>query len=136
RVKETVSSAAVDSGVVLVPSIDTSEAITLRLLNGTHTLSSAAARSSGFITVKEARKNDTFNALVKGLMKNEITKAIGAETIETQDAADFSNRVIDRFSTPLLEHRWDSIALNYTSKMNMRNIALLEKWYKKNLLPP
>ncbi len=136
RVKQILSFAEVDSSVVLVPSIDKFKEIKLRLLNGTHTLSCAAALWSGFITVKEAMQNDSFNAFVKGLMKNEISKAIVDQHIEIQDAEDFSNRVIDRFSNPFLEHRWESIALNYTSKMNMRNIALLEKWYKKNLVPP
>ncbi|PRD53726.1 tagaturonate reductase [Sphingobacterium gobiense] len=136
RVKNVLSFAEVDDGVVLVPSIDKFKEIKLRLLNGTHTLSCAAALWSGFITVKEAMQNDAFNAFVRGLMKNEIGKSIVDQHIKTQDVEDFANRVIDRFSNPFLEHRWENIALNYTSKMNMRNIALLEKWYTKNLVPP
>src|SRR5690606_14713076 len=54
RVKQILSFAEVDSSVVLVPSIDKFKEIKLRLLNGTHTLSCAAALWSGFITVKEA----------------------------------------------------------------------------------
>lgn len=136
RVKEVLSFAAVDEGVVLVPSINKFKEIKLRLLNGTHTLSCATALWSGFITVKEAMQNETFNRFVLGLMQEEISRAIVDEHIETQDAADFSKRVIDRFSNPFLEHRWENIALNYTSKMNMRNVALLEKWYNKNLAAP
>lgn len=136
RVHRVLSFADVDSGLVLVPSINKFKEIKLRLLNGTHTLSCAAALWSGFTTVKEAMQNKPFNTFVRGLMKDEISKAIIDENIETQDAEDFSSSVIDRFSNPFLEHRWESIALNYTSKMNMRNVALLEKWYKKNLVPP
>ncbi|HLT88137.1 MAG TPA: tagaturonate reductase [Sphingobacterium sp.] len=136
RVKKTLSFAEVDNGIVLVPSIEKFKEIKLRLLNGTHTLSCAAALWSGFITVKEAMQNDSFNKFVRGLMKNEISKAIVDQNIKTQDVEDFAHSVIDRFSNPFLEHRWENIALNYTSKMNMRNVALLEKWYKKNLLPP
>lgn len=136
RVRRVLSFADVDTGVVLVPSIDKFKEIKLRLLNGTHTLSCAAALESGFTTVKEAMQNEPFNAFVLGLMKNEIGKAIVDQNIETQDVEDFSVRVIDRFSNPFLEHRWENIALNYTSKMNMRNVALLEKWYDKNLVPP
>lgn len=136
RVKRVLSFADVDRGVVLVPSINKFKEIKLRLLNGTHTLSCAAALWSGFTTVKEAMQNQPFNIFVRRLMNDEIGKAIVDENIETQDAEDFSNSVIDRFSNPFLEHRWESIALNYTSKMNMRNVALLEKWYKKNLVPP
>lgn len=136
RVKDALSFAQVDDGVVLVPSIEKFKEIKLRLLNGTHTLSCATALWAGFITVKESMQNKTFNAFVRGLMQNEIAKAIVDEHIKTQDVDDFSNRVIDRFSNPFLEHRWENIALNYTSKLNMRNVALLEKWYNKNLVPP
>ena len=136
RVQETLSFAGVDHGVVLVPSIEKFKEIKLRLLNGTHTLSCAAALWSGFTTVKEAMQQPSFNSFVKGLMQNEIAKAIVDQHIKTQDVVDFSNSVIDRFSNPFLEHRWENIALNYTSKMNMRNVALLEKWYSKNLVPP
>src|SRR5690606_17398688 len=48
RVKQILTFAKVDSGVVLVPSIDKFKEIKLRLLNGTHTLSCAAALWSGF----------------------------------------------------------------------------------------
>lgn len=136
RVKAILSFAQVDSGIVLVPSIDKFKEIKLRLLNGTHTLSCAAALLAGFETVKEAMRDETFNGFVNDLMKEEIGKAITDQYIEQTDVDDFSSSVIDRFSNPYLEHKWAAISLNYTSKMNMRNIALLEKWYNKNLIPP
>lgn len=136
RVRKILSFAKVDKGVVLVPSIDKFKEIKLRLLNGTHTLSCAAALWSGFITVKEAMQNKPFNTFVRELMQNEIGKSIIDEHIEVEDVESFSKNAIDRFSNPFLEHRWESISLNYTAKMNMRNVALLEKWYKKNALPP
>ncbi|WP_437919479.1 tagaturonate reductase [Sphingobacterium sp. LRF_L2] len=136
RVKDILSFAQVDSGIKLVPSIDKFKEIKLRLLNGTHTLSCATALWSGFVTVKEAMNNSLFHGFVANLMQREIGKAILDQYIEQDDVANFSRSVIDRFSNPFLEHRWENIALNYTSKMNMRNVALLERWYKKNLVPP
>ncbi|TYP90259.1 tagaturonate reductase [Sphingobacterium allocomposti] len=136
RVKAALSFAQVDDGIVLVPSIDKFKEIKLRLLNGTHTLSCAAALWSGFSTVKEAMSNTSFNLFVKGLMQKEIGKAILDQYIEQEDVDRFSNSVIDRFSNPFLDHRWENIALNYTSKMNMRNVALIDKWYKKHVFPP
>ncbi|TDS14878.1 tagaturonate reductase [Sphingobacterium paludis] len=136
RVREKLSFASVDPGIVLVHSIDKFKEIKLRLLNGTHTLSCAAALWSGFVTVKEAMNNQAFNDFVRGLMQQEIGKAILDQYIEQADVDTFSSSVIDRFSNPFLDHRWENIALNFTSKMNMRNIALIEKWYNKNLVPP
>src|SRR5690606_12599000 len=53
-----------------------------------------------------------------------------------QDVDDFAASVLDRFSNPCLDHRWENIALNFSSKMNMRAVPLLDKWYSKNVAPP
>ncbi|WP_293889279.1 MULTISPECIES: tagaturonate reductase [unclassified Sphingobacterium] len=132
RVNQRLSFALADSNVLLVPSIEKYKEIKLRLLNGTHTLSCALALLSGFNTVKEAMKNYAFHQFVSSLMRDEIGPAIVSETISVSDINDFSSKVIDRFANPHLEHKWESIALNYSSKMAMRNIPLLKKWYAKH----
>lgn len=136
RVKQALDFAKVDDGVVLVPSIEKFKEIKLRLLNGTHTLSCAVALLGGFKTVKEAMANETFRQFVGDLMEKEIGESIIGGYIEKSDVQDFSKKVLDRFSNPYLEHKWASIALNYTSKMNMRNVGLLDKWYKQNEAAP
>ncbi len=136
RVKEILSFAQVDSGVVIVPSIEKFKEIKLRLLNGTHTLSCGVALLAGLEVVKQAMANDTFQTFVNILMKNEIGKAIIDPSIQQQDVDDFAASVIDRFRNPFLDHRWENIALNFSSKMNMRAIPLLDKWYNKNGTPP
>ena len=136
RVKDVLSFAQVDSGIVIVPSIEKFKEIKLRLLNGTHTLSCGVALLAGLEVVKEAMSNNAFDAFVRLLMKNEIGKAITDQYIEAQDVEDFSANVIDRFSNPFLDHRWENIALNFSSKMNMRAIPLLDRWYHKNAVPP
>ena len=136
RVKNILNFAQVDRGIVLTPSIAKFKEIKLRLLNGTHTLSCAIALLSGFHTVKEAMTDQVFQGFVSDLMEKEIGPAITGQDIKKEEANDFSNNVIDRFSNPFLDHKWESIALNYTSKMNMRNIALLEQWYRKNSTVP
>jgi len=37
---------------------------------------------------------------------------------------------MDRFKNPFLEHKWISISMNYTSKMKMRNVPLIQQYYK------
>ncbi|MGO3109361.1 MAG: tagaturonate reductase [Sphingobacterium sp.] len=136
RVHERLSFAQIDKGIVLVPSIEKFKELKLRLLNGTHTFSCAAALGSGFQVVKESMANQTFCTFVKNLMRNEIGPSILGAYIEPEDVAQFANSVIDRFSNPFLDHRWENIALHYTSKMNMRNVPLLKKWYSKNAAAP
>ncbi len=129
RVQQRLSFALADPNVLLVPSIEKYKEIKLRLLNGTHTLSCALALLAGFETVKEAMQNTAFNQFIRLLMQDEIGPAILSDSISVADINDFSSKVIDRFANPHLEHKWESIALNYSSKMAMRNIPLLRKWY-------
>lgn len=129
RVKQRLSFALADPNVLLVPSIEKYKEIKLRLLNGTHTLSCALAILAGFETVKEAMQNAAFNQFIRLLMRDEIGPAILSDSISVADINDFSSKVIDRFANPHLEHKWESIALNYSSKMAMRNVPLLRKWY-------
>lgn len=131
RVRQALSFAAADTGIQIVPTIEKFKEIKLRLLNGTHTLSCGVALGCGFLTVKQAMANPAFNRYITGLMQDEIGPAILDEQISTTDASSFAASVIDRFSNPFLDHRWESIALNYTAKMRMRNVPLLAKWYAK-----
>lgn len=129
RVKAALSFAEVDPGIRLVPSIEKYKEIKLRLLNGTHTLVCAAALLNGVETVKGAMANPVFREFVENLMYSEIGPAIVDSHITQSEVDDFAKQVIDRFSNPFIDHKWTSIAFNYTSKMFMRNIGLLKKWY-------
>jgi tagaturonate reductase len=132
KVCEALSFAKADSGIFIVPSIDKFKELKLRLLNGTHTLGCALAMLSGFITVKEAMADENFSHYVSDLMHKEIATALISDDISYEDAIDFANQVTDRFSNPFLEHKWEAIAMNFTSKMQMRNIALIRKLYSQN----
>lgn len=131
RVKGKLSFAQTDASVVIVPSINKYKELKLRLLNATHTFSCAAALLSGFNTVKEAMQDEVFRAYVKNLMNHEIGLSILDADLTQQDVDTFSSSVIDRFSNPFLEHQWSAIAMNYPSKLALRCMPLLSKWYAK-----
>jgi len=136
KVKEVLSFAKADNGIFIVPSIDKFKELKLRLLNGTHTISCGLAILAGFNTVKEAMANENFSANVLKLMKDEIAPAVVNEDITYHEAVDFAKSVVDRFSNPFLDHQWQAITLNFTSKMQMRNIPLIRKYYGlKNEVP-
>lgn len=137
RVKEILSFAKADKGIFIVPSINKFKELKLRLLNGTHTFSCGLAILSGFNTVKEAMADETFANYVSNLMQGEIAHSLENDDITYNDAVDFAKSVIDRFSNPFLEHKWQAITLNFTSKMQMRNMPLIRKYYsQKNEVPP
>jgi len=44
--------------------------------------------------------------------------------------------VLDRFRNPYIEHAWLSITLQYSSKMKMRNVPTLLKYYQQHQTVP
>jgi tagaturonate reductase len=136
KVKDILSFAQADEGVILTKDIHKFKELKLRLLNGTHTLSCALAMLSGFITVKEAMNDKAFFNFVHRLIFDELAVATATNGISLEEANAFSAKVLDRFRNPFLEHKWNSIALNYTSKIKARDIPLLKKYYAvKNKAP-
>jgi tagaturonate reductase len=128
NVKKILSFAEADKGVVIAPDITVFRELKLRLLNGSHTLSCGLAHLAGFITVKQAMNNDSFFDFTKRLMLEEIAPAIEDKNISVEQAKGFALRVLDRYKNPFIEHHWLSITLQYSSKINMRNVPTLIKY--------
>jgi tagaturonate reductase len=124
KVKEKLSFAPADSGVVIIPDINLHRELKLRLLNGTHTLSCGLAFLTGLDTVKSAMADETIGGYIAHLMRIEIAPAIPYE-VSKEQTKEFSNKVLDRFRNPYLEHQWLSITANYSSKLKMRVIPIL-----------
>ncbi|HXB10308.1 MAG TPA: tagaturonate reductase [Puia sp.] len=135
RVRNTLSFAAADPGVIIEPDIEVYRELKLRLLNGTHTLSCGLAFLAGFDTVKQAMDDAAFSAFVTDLMLKEIAPAIPYE-LPLQEARDFGLRVLDRFRNPHLQHQWLSITMQYTSKLKSRVIPVLLRHYERHSFPP
>lgn len=129
RVRQKLPFSTVDAGVKIEPSITKFKELKLRLLNAPHTLCCSIAHLMGFVTVKEAMKDPEFLAFMRGAMFDEISPCL-SKSIAQEEVHAFANAVIDRFRNENLEHKWLSISLNYTAKMAMRCVGLLEKWYQ------
>ena len=128
-VKEALCFSKADEGVIITPDITLFKELKLRLLNGTHTFNCGLAFLSGFTITREAMNDPVYSKFSKALMHNEIAPAIPF-TIEMKVKEDFANRVFERFCNPFVEHQWQSITVQYTSKMKMRNIPLLKRHYE------
>jgi tagaturonate reductase len=128
KVKDILSFAPADSGVIIAPDIEMYRELKLRLLNGTHTLSCGFAFLSGFNTVKDAMEDKAFGQFVHDLMLNEIAPAIPAK-VDATEAERFGLQVLDRFRNPYINHQWISITMQYTSKMKMRVVPVLLKYF-------
>ncbi|RYE16415.1 MAG: tagaturonate reductase [Sphingobacteriales bacterium] len=135
KVTEAISFCKADKGVVITVDIELFRELKLRLLNGSHTLSCAAAVLAGFTTVKQAMDDNGFSKFLSALAFDEIAPAIPYD-IEPQVAIDFAGSVLDRYRNPCIKHEWLSIAVQYTTKMKMRVIPLLLNHYKIYDHPP
>ncbi|RYZ46285.1 MAG: tagaturonate reductase [Sphingobacteriales bacterium] len=131
RTRGILSFAKASGRIVVTPNIERFRNLKLRLLNGAHTFSCGLALLSGFETVKEAMENGFFERYLNDLMVAEITKTLVGDDIRDEEAVHFARSVMDRFRNPYIEHRWESIATNYSSKMMMRNIPTLLTWYER-----
>ena len=123
------SFAKADPGVVIAPDINLHRELKLRLLNGTHTLSCAAAYLAGFSTVAEAMEDATMSAFISDLMTKDIASAIPYD-VSPQVASSFGKDVLDRFRNPNIEHQWLGITMNFTAKLKMRVLPVLRTYFE------
>src|SRR5688572_12712013 len=129
KVKEILSFYKIDENVVITRDISLFKELKLRLLNGTHTFNCGLAFLSGFNITREAMADPVYGRFTKEIMHDEIAGAI-PYPIEEAVKRDFANRVFERFCNPFIEHQWQSITVQYLSKMKMRNIPLLQRHYE------
>ncbi len=130
KVKDILSFAKVDKGVILADDNSKYRTLKLRLLNGTHTFSCALAYLSGLDTVRGAMIDEDMGDFVQDLM-DEIINTISGADISRREARNFANEVADRFRNPFNVHEWLSISVQYTAKVKMRNVPLLINYNKK-----
>lgn len=117
-----------ERGVIVIPDIEIHRELKLRLLNGTHTLSCALAIAMGFDLVNTATNDAAFSKFLKDLMA-EIRTAMPYQA-EAKLAEEFSERVLDRFGNPYIQHKWIAIAQQYTTKIITRVLPLIKEHYR------
>ncbi|HEX6333821.1 MAG TPA: tagaturonate reductase, partial [Flavisolibacter sp.] len=122
-IREILTFAQADEGVVITPDINLHRELKLRLLNGTHTFTCGLAYLAGCNTVQQAMTDDLVSGFISRLVHQEIVPAI-PYAVEEQAAREFAAKVLDRFRNPHIRHQWISITMNYSSKMKMRCIPL------------
>jgi tagaturonate reductase len=66
------------------------------------------------------------------MLLEEIVPLVADGDISLEEANAFALQVIDRFSNESIEHLWLNISVQYTSKMQMRVVPLVEKYVKQN----
>lgn len=94
----------------------------VRILNGAHTLTFAAALLSGIETVRETLEDETLKVFMQQSLDQAVIPYV---PIETSQVKKYADRVLERFMNPNLQHQWLSIALNAVSKFKVRVLPSL-----------
>ncbi|WP_158797500.1 tagaturonate reductase [Pedobacter sp. L105] len=125
-----------DEGMIVKPDIEIYRELKVRLLNGTHSLSSGIAFLSGVETVRDGMFQTAVHDYIVDVMRKEIAPAIPYQ-VTLKEALVFSNTVIDRFSNPHIRHLWLNITVQYTMKMKIRILPVLFNYHLLfNEIPP
>lgn len=122
-------------GVVVAPEIGRFRELKLRLLNGTHSLSCGVAILAGYETVSKAMGDASMARFIERLMLHELAPAVPYD-LPAGEAVQFGRQVLDRFRNPFIEHQWQSIAVQYSAKIRLRNVPVLLEHYKTSDTPP
>jgi tagaturonate reductase len=125
------SFAMADAGVIVEENIEKYRELKLRLLNGSHTFSCGLAFLAGFHTVREAMADEGFATYITKLMYDEIVPSITGDRISNTEANEFAAKVLDRYRNPSIDHQWLSITMQYSSKMQMRNLPIIDRYFDK-----
>lgn len=127
--RQRLSFAEADEGVVLTEDIEQFKELKLRLLNATHSLSCALALQAGHVLVKESLASEAMKSYMETLMLDEIVPTIAREGfIDKAYAETFAAKVLDRFRNPYLHHAWHSISAQYTLKVKQRILPLVKSY--------
>ncbi|MEA5259582.1 tagaturonate reductase [Arcicella aquatica] len=130
KIRNILSFAAVDSGVIIEKDIEVYRELKLRMLNGTHTLTCGMAYLLGFRLVKDVMSNNYLSKIITNMMLGEVSLAIPYK-IDPKIRDRFGRMVLDRFRNPFLQHKLLDITVQYTAKMKMRNVPILLQYYRE-----
>ncbi len=128
RIRQELTFAEADSSILITKDITPYRERKLRLLNGAHTISIALAYLHGLETMKDCMEDPVMHQFIENVLMNELLPSLPPEV---DDAEAFAQNVIDRFSNPFLDHQLLSISMQYTTKMKMRNVPTLFRYYEK-----
>ncbi|MGB9662619.1 MAG: tagaturonate reductase [Moorellaceae bacterium] len=105
----------------------------VRILNGIHTATAAAAFLAGVDTVREAVEHPLWGNFMEEAIFSEIIPSVD---LDEDMLKTYAREVLERFRNPHIIHYWQSILLNTTSKYRTRVLpSVIGYWEKKGNLP-
>ncbi len=139
RVRDILSFARVNPGIIIDEDITFYRERKLRVLNGTHSFTVPTCYLLGNETVYENTQNPLSSRFIERLMLDEIVPTVPpglSESTDTEAVRSFALDVLERFRNPFIEHLLLNITVHQTAKMQARNVATVQRYYQKfNAVP-
>lgn len=132
RVREILSFAQVNPGIIIDEDITFYRERKLRVLNGTHSFTVPTCYLLGNETVHDNVQNPLSNAFIRRLMLDEIVPTVPPGILDgtdTEAVRAFALDVLERFGNPFIEHLLLNITVHQTAKMQARNVATIQRYY-------
>jgi tagaturonate reductase len=79
--------------------------------------------------------DEMVSTFISHLMQDELAPAI-PYTVAIEKAHAFGLQVLDRFRNPNIKHLWLNITVQYSSKMKMRSLPVLQRHYQQTDATP
>jgi len=115
-------------GATLTNNVEPYKTRKVRILNGAHTMSVAAALLCGKETVGEMMADPLFvDFLRKGIFK----EIIPTLDLNKDDLESFAEAVLERFANPYIKHYLKDIALNTVAKFEVRVLPSIIEYHKR-----
>jgi tagaturonate reductase len=129
EVKKILSFAQIDENVIIEPDISFYRERKLRILNGSHTISVCMGFLKGFNTVLECMQDAEMSQFFSEVISQEIIPSL--PNFDLVKLNEFAEETLNRYRNPFLKHWLLNITLQSTSKMKMRNIPSILRYYQK-----
>lgn len=100
----------------------------VRILNGAHTASVAAAFLYGLDTVRDMMEHEIMGEFVRQVVYDEIIPSI---QLDKTMLTEFAAAVVERFQNPFIKHYLLSIMLNSSSKFKTRVLPSIHEYYRQ-----
>ena len=126
--RERIGFAEGEDRILVTPDITPYRLRKVRILNGTHTIMVPISFLNGNDTVAESMQDSVMSAFIRHVMLQEIVPSLDMP----QDEAEmFAHQVLDRFANPFVHHELMSIALQQTTKLDVRVVPSLYDYHNR-----
>ncbi|MED0062639.1 mannitol dehydrogenase family protein [Escherichia marmotae] len=113
------------AGAELVSDVLPYEEMKLRMLNGSHSFLAYLGYLAGYQHINDCMEDDNYRRAALTLMLQEQAPTLKVQGVDLQD---YANRLIERYSNPVLRHRTWQIAMDGSQKLPQRMLDSV-RWH-------